>query len=403
MPLPFVRTFRALEIDGGAGRGLLPVAAGVVIAAWLAWFFLGRVGVHEVTDSARLEVVSAVHPVAARFDGQIVRSTLAIGREVRAGEILVELDHELETLALSQGEARLDDARARLVALRAEIDHEKNAAIAHERAGQLSIEESAARIAESESRAKLASERAATTEQLVRDGTASNESLREARAEADATRAAHLALRIGSTRLAADVDAITADRRARISRLESEAVELDGAIAVELASNRRLEYEIELRSIRAPIDGRIGEASELHPGSVVETGQRLGAIVPMGVPRVVGHFPLTGVGRIRPGQTARLRVHGFPWTEFGTLAALVTNVASEPTDGRIRVELVLGENSASAIPIEHGVTADAEIEVERISPARLILRTAGELLATRAPLVTDDGEAPSANPAESAR
>jgi membrane fusion protein (multidrug efflux system) len=126
----------------------------------------------------------------------------------------------------------------------------------------------------------------------------------------------------------------------------------------------------------------VGESAEFRPGAVVRAAERLGAVIPPGRPRVVAAFPTATVGRIRPGQPARVRLEGFPWTQYGALAATVADVGNEPSGGRVRVELVLAPGRASPIPLGHGLPGSAEVEVERISPAVLALRAAGQYLAT---------------------
>jgi len=44
------------------------------------------------------------------------------------------------------------------------------------------------------------------------------------------------------------------------------------------------------------------------------------------------------------------------------------------------VELDLERGEPTSIPLTHGVTCRAEVEVERVSPLELALRSAGELL-----------------------
>jgi membrane fusion protein (multidrug efflux system) len=157
-----------------------------------------------------------------------------------------------------------------------------------------------------------------------------------------------------------------------------------GEQATERAAIGRLEHEVALRTLRAPVSGRLGEVAEVHAGSVVQAAERLGAIVPEGEPRAVAWFPLAVSGRIRPGQPARLRLQAFPWTQYGTLAATVAEVGNEARGGLIRVELALASRlTASAIPVGHGLSGSAEVAVERVSPAVLVLRAAGQLTTTR--------------------
>ena len=46
-------------------------------------------------------------------------------------------------------------------------------------------------------------------------------------------------------------------------------------------------------------------------------------------------------------------------------------------DGRIRVELAVNRHSASRIPMQHGLPGTVQVQVERISPASLVLRVVG--------------------------
>jgi len=86
------------------------------------------------------------------------------------------------------------------------------------------------------------------------------------------------------------------------------------------------------------------------------------------------------LGRVASEQPARMRLDAYPWTQFGTLLAKVTNVANEPTAGKIRIELAVQPHDNAAIVLQHGLTGSVEVEVDRISPASLVLQTASKLL-----------------------
>ena len=55
-------------------------------------------------------------------------------------------------------------------------------------------------------------------------------------------------------------------------------------------------------------------------------------------------------------------------------------MASEVRDGRVRVELAVRPEAAPLIPLQHGLPGTIEVEVDHVSPAILVLRTAGLLL-----------------------
>jgi membrane fusion protein (multidrug efflux system) len=93
--------------------------------------------------------------------------------------------------------------------------------------------------------------------------------------------------------------------------------------------------------------------------------------------RVVAQFtPAAAIGRVRAGQTGRVRLLGFPWTEYGSLRASVSRVANEVRDGLVRVELAVDALPAS-LPLSHALPGNVEVEVERVRPSSLVFRTLG--------------------------
>jgi membrane fusion protein (multidrug efflux system) len=98
---------------------------------------------------------------------------------------------------------------------------------------------------------------------------------------------------------------------------------------------------------------------------------------------------------VHTGQSARLRMFGFPWTKYGMLLAEVDRVGNEPKDGLIRVELVLRSPQRTNIPLQHGLPGSAEVEVERVSPFALVLDAAGRFLMS----VQGSAESATPNPA----
>jgi Cation efflux system protein CusB domain 1 len=90
-------------------------------------------------------------------------------------------------------------------------------------------------------------------------------------------------------------------------------------------------------------------------------------------------LPPAALGRIQPGQPARLRLEGFPWTQYGAVSAMVASMASEVRDGWVRVELAVRPDAASSVPLQHGLPGTVEVEVAHVSPAMLVLCTAGLL------------------------
>jgi membrane fusion protein (multidrug efflux system) len=141
---------------------------------------------------------------------------------------------------------------------------------------------------------------------------------------------------------------------------------------------KRLKEAVARRALRAPVDGWLGEVSDIRVGSVLREGTRLGAVVPQGTLRLVAEFTPAAVGRLRPEQPAWLRLEAFPWTQHGTVSTRVARVGTEVREGRVRVELEV--LPGASLPLRHGLTGSVEVEVERVSPALLVLRGGGVYL-----------------------
>ncbi len=380
MSATFTCTLRSLQRDAPRVGGLTVVGT-VLCLGWGVWLVVGRVPVYEVTDKARLEVTSAVHPVTAEVGGRVLETRLILGQEVRAGETLVVLESEAEQRALEEKQVRRQALAKRLAALQQEIRSEQEALRVLQQARTVAMAETRALAAEAEARSTVAERQAATSARLWQRDALSAEELRRDQAEAKARRAAARALQLAPERQEQDRRVLESERQTRLAKLEREAVELESESAIEAASIRRLEYDITRRSLRAPVSGRIGEAAEVHVGTVVLAAEKLGAIVPAGERRAVALFPVAAVGRLCPDQPARLRLDGFPWTQYGTVAAMVADIATEAVAGRVRVELTLAAAQDGRAPVEHGLTGSAEVEVERVAPAVLLLRAAGQMMA----------------------
>jgi membrane fusion protein (multidrug efflux system) len=165
------------------------------------------------------------------------------------------------------------------------------------------------------------------------------------------------------------------DRIARIADLERQISALMGERNALEATIPRLQAELDKRIIVAPADGTIGSLLPLQPGMNLTAGQRLATVVPEGDLQIVAYLPAPeALGRVREGQQARLRLDGFPWTQYGAIEARVVRVAEEDSEGKLRVELGSLSESVRTVALKHGLTGSLEVQVERISPLSLVFR-----------------------------
>jgi membrane fusion protein (multidrug efflux system) len=376
MSSPFSRSLRALEADGAFGWRAAASAA-ILLAAWAAWFLLARVPLYETSSVARIEAAAAAHPVDVRVPGRAVRVNLTVGARVHGGDVLVELEGDAERLALHEARARLAALGPEIAATAAEMEAEERAIADERRAALVARDEQRAMLREAQAARDVAVEDARRLARLRADGLIAQAEDDRARADAEQRRASADAAAAALARVEHDERTNESDRRVRVQRLRGTRSRLEGEAATAAAAVKRLEYEVERRVIRAPVDGRIAEAADVRPGAVVEEGDRLAAIVPDGPLRVVAQFaPADAIGRVRAGQPGRVRLQGFPWTEYGSLLARVSAVSSEVRDGTVRVELAV-DRLPAALPLSHALPGSVEVEVERVRPAALVFRTLG--------------------------
>jgi membrane fusion protein (multidrug efflux system) len=304
-----------------------------------------------------------------------------VGRDVQAGEILVELDAAAFRLQHDEARQQSTALTAQRQARHQELVAEEAAQQAERQTARTALAEARARQREAEVAWQAATEQTAIFDRLQARGLAPQLDLLRIRAEAASKRAAVDTLRLAVSRLEREQRTRDSDRTARLTQFHRELVRLDGDLRTAEATLARLDYSIEQTRMRAPIAGRLGAVADIQPGAVIRQGDTLGVVVPVGALRVVAHFlPAVALGRVQPGQPARLRLEGFPWAQYGSLAATVSRVANEARDGVIRVELRLEPEVLTTIPLQHGLPGTVEVEVERVSPATLVLRGVGHRL-----------------------
>jgi multidrug resistance efflux pump len=382
MDTAFFRTLRSLDDDRARRSVGGVIIAAAVLLAWAAWFFLAHLERYEVTDTARVEIDRATHPIQSEIPGRVRVNRIVMGQMVTAGDVLLELDTNPEQLLVREEHARVDAISPQVQALREQLLAIDRTQAREREATRLALDEARARFREADVMAKLADVEAERLGRLFARGLTPERDRVQARAEADSRRAAAESAALVVRRLESEQRTRESERDATRDRLQGEISRLEGEKTTGSATLRRLEYEAERRLVRAPVSGRIVEGQVLRPGAYVRDGEVLGAIVPSGTLRIVAEFaPEAALGRIRAGQRARLRLEGFPWAQYGSVPATVSAVAGEIRGGRVRVELNIGADR-SRVPLQHGLPGSVEVEVERVTPALLVFRAAGQLISS---------------------
>ena len=381
MATPFSRTTRALNAESPRRAWWAWGLCALLGLAWMGWFFGGSVTLYEVSRTARLEVQQSAHAVPALQAGRVVRTVVALGRTVQAGEVLLELDSRSAKLRLQEETTRLAALPARVTALQNELAALQAALLAEQNAGQAATQSAQARVSEASAQAEFAREHARRID-AEPPGTSLPE-IDALRANADARRQAARrdALAAEQRRQGLDHGGRVQQSQARIHALRGALAQLMAEQDTQRATVARWEVEVERHVLRAPVAGTVADLVPLPSGSYVTEGQTVATILPAGQLRVVALFnPASALGRLRAGLSAELRLDGFPWAQFGSAQAHVAQVAAELHEQLLRVELTLQTPSAqSRLPMQHGLPGQVEVALEQVSPAALLLRAAGQL------------------------
>jgi len=381
MPTSFSRSLRSLQADRFRWS-LLAVAVFIsLLGLWLGWFFFARVALYEVSDEARLEVDREPHALMIPVSGRVIRNNMVLGKHVEKGELLLELDADEVRYQLEEKQAERAGLDAQLERLRRQIDAQDRALEQATVAGVAALDEARARYQEAVESASFAEQEAARMARLNEQGLISRAEAESATTEHRQKLKAAEALKRSIESTGSDREFDQSEKAAEVSSLEREAAELEAAVRRVQAGMNRLEYEVSLHVLRAPVAGRIGDRMSVRVGEVIEAGQHLGTVIPAGEVRVVAEFaPHRALGRIRAGQPSKLRLRGFSWVQYGSVPATVTQVGNEPQNGTVRVELSLDEPDRFPVSLTHGLPGTLQVEVEKISPVALVLRAAGDVV-----------------------
>src|ERR1044072_778764 len=322
MSIAFSRSMRLFDAPDFRGPVISIVVAVIVLGGWFVWAWQARVSLYEVASTARLEVEHAAYPIEAQVSGRVVNNKLALGQHVQAGQLLVELDDSSERLKLAEQQAQPLARESQVAALRSEIAAGEKALDEARQTAGAALDQARAQLREAEEAARFARIEEDRLSTLRATGLISELELLRLKSETQKRDAAAASARLAVVRLEQAHRTIGRDREAQLERLRGEITRIEGQRITDRATIKRMEHEIGNRRVEAPVSGQIGEVTEEHPGTFVQAGAKLGAIIPEGGLKIVAYFPpASALGRIQPGQPASLRLGGFPWGHYGSLAA----------------------------------------------------------------------------------
>ena len=345
-------------------------------AAVIAWSYFGYLDVHAVASgkvqpSGRAKVVQPVET------GRVVTSRVKNGDQVKAGDVLIELDR---TEAFATRTATIDN----LASVRAEIARRQIAIgavdsieaapgtlslgprISRRRSvleedrvlaadiGQLtaSIDSLKAQKVQKEAERNKAIEsikvekqlvdvmveRVGMYEKLFRQKFGSRlevdnalHDLLEAKAQLvefeGAMREAVAALSVIEADILKTKKTFVSDNAQKLAEAEQKAVSLFQDLA-------KADLKLEHMTLTAPVAGTIQASTVTTLGQIVDAGQELMHIVPEGTPLEIEAYVLNrDAGFVAVGQEAVVKVDAFPYTRYGTIVGKVARLAEDAIPG----------------------------------------------------------------------
>lgn len=376
MSTPFHQTTRALNSERLTVRNGLLAALMILCGLWVWWFCAGSVPVYRQAE-ARVITVADPYPVTPNRAGRVVAHGLRLNRRVKQGEVLLQLDPYAVQKALEQaaadvalhrdGEGQVAAALARQAQL-AQADL-NNADLRLSQIG-LEIEEQALALAALEdkhTRYKRLRQRGEIAEleflELDKD-------VEQARRRAEQL-AIDRRLLVGER---AQLVTKAADQRGDLERRRDQAAR---DLRTAQSEHERLQHELAQFSVRAPVDGVLADVRPLQVDAYVAEGSEWAVLLAEETTMVRAAFdPAAALGHLNAGDTAEMRLDGFPWIQHGTLKLVVREVAGEWRNGRVRVDFDVVDTPAG-IPLQHGLPGTVVVTGERITPLQMLLRAVG--------------------------
>jgi membrane fusion protein (multidrug efflux system) len=313
--------------------GLAAVAASA--AGGYAWWVHGT----ESTDDAQVE--ADIVPLSAQVSGTLLKVHVQDNQRVKAGDVLVEIDHAEYQARLKQAEAELEAARAQsdaadthvliveatstgqLKVAKAQISG--SSASLHGADALITFSQAALEAAKTRlSKAQVDLERAVN---LEAEGAFTKDALENAQTSYDSAQAAFLQAQ-------AQLDSAQEQKKLAQSKIGEAKGRLDQSLPVaeQLAAAKAeadlaharvkgaeaaldlARIQLERTTITAPADGKISKLG-VREGQTVQPGQLVAELVPIRT-YVVANFKETQMKHIRPGLSVRIKIDAFPGRVF---------------------------------------------------------------------------------------
>jgi membrane fusion protein, multidrug efflux system len=266
--------------------GLLALAA----ASYAVYYvFIGRFYIS--TDDAYVRANNTM--MGARVAGHITAVVPGDNSTVKKGDVIFRIDDGDYRIAV-------DSARTKIATQQATIDRIGRQISAQESA----VEQSKAQLVSAEAALKRAGLDFERQQQLSTKGFASRATFEVSEATRDQGAAA-----VRSAQAAHDAARDNVEvTKAQQNEARAQLAELQTALA-------KAERDLDFTYVRAPVDGTFSNRL-VNIGDMIQSGQRLGNVVPLDEVYIDANYKETQLKRIRPGQPVTIKVDAYGFRKF---------------------------------------------------------------------------------------
>ncbi|RTL51648.1 MAG: HlyD family secretion protein [Bradyrhizobiaceae bacterium] len=261
------------------GIGALAALAAVYFG--IHYLLVGRFWV--TTDDAYVRANNTV--LGAKVAGYISKIAAGDNSEVKAGDLLFQIDDGDYVIAVN-------NAKARIGTQEATIERIGKQALAQ----QSAVDQAKSQVASAQAAVERTQADFARQEELSAKGFASKATYDVSKAGRDQAVASLQGAQAQLDAAQAQVDVINAQQ-----------AEAKGQLAELKTSLAKAERDLAFTTVRAPVDGVFSNRM-VNAGDYIQVGQRLANVVPLNDVYIDANFKETQLGRIRPGQHVSISV-----------------------------------------------------------------------------------------------
>jgi len=277
-----------MKTKGKTFNIIFNVAVTLIIIATLFFFlrYLVRSGNYEETNDAQVEAY--INPISARVGGYIQKINFEEHEFVNAGDTLVTIDNREYLTKVMEAEAALEDSKAKLQVLDAEITTAKTGTSVNN--DMISVAK--AKYIEKQQDLKryknLLQEEAATLQEYEQMQSKHDVALSEFSASKNNLKTTN----------------------SKIIELEAKHGLLKAEIKQKEAQLEFAKINLEYSVILAPYSGRLGRKT-IQEGQQIQAGQSLVAIINEDQKWVTANFKETQIENMKVGQDVEIKIDGF--------------------------------------------------------------------------------------------